>query len=91
MLQREQAQLRRQTGYATVSLDLRTRTPSLVVPHDPGRIERALDRSGSILLDEAKVVVYALVVGAPLLLLAALGLGGARVLRRRSETRLLAR
>ena len=91
MLQREQAQLLRQTGYATVSLDLRTRTPSLVVPHDPGRIERALDRSGSILLDEAKIVVYALVVGAPLLVLAALGLGGARVLRRRSETRLLGR
>jgi hypothetical protein len=89
VLQREQAQLRRQTSYATVSLDLRTADGAAAPPHEPGRIGRALDRAGSILLDEAKVAVYVLVVAAPLLALAALGLGASRLRRRRTEARLL--
>jgi hypothetical protein len=90
VLQREQAALRRQTSFATVSIDLRTKS-AVVVPVDhPGRIERALDRSGSILLDEAKVAISVLIVGAPLLALAALGLGAARLRRRSRERRLLA-
>jgi Domain of unknown function (DUF4349) len=88
-LQREQAQLRSRTSFATVSLALRTAGKAVVVPRDPGRIGRALGRAGSILLDEAKVGVYALVVGAPLLALAALGLGAGRLRRRRTEARLL--
>ena len=79
----------RQTSFATVSIDLRTADKAVVVPHDPGRIGRALDRSGSILLDEAKVVVYVLIVGAPLLALLAFALGSLRVRRRRTEARLL--
>ena len=59
------------------------------MPHDPGRIERALDRAGSIVLDEARSSLYVLIVGAPLLALAFLGFGGARVRRRRTEERLL--
>jgi hypothetical protein len=89
VLQREQAALRRQTSFATVSVDLRTNSGAVAPPHRPGRIERALDRSGSILLDEAKVVVYVLIVGAPLLALAALALGALRLRRRRTEMRLL--
>lgn len=89
VLQRAQAQLQRQTSYATLSLSLRTADKAVTVPHKPGRIERALDRSGSILLDEAKVVIYGLIVGAPLLVLAAFGLGALRLRRRRTETRLL--
>ena len=62
----------RQTSFATVSLDLRQGEKAVVVPHDPSRIGRALHRSGQILVDEAKVLVYVLVVGAPLLALLAL-------------------
>jgi hypothetical protein len=89
VLQREQVRLQRQTSFATVSIDLHTTGGAVAVPHDPGRIGRALDRSGSILLDEAKVVVYVLIVGAPLLALLAFGLGSLRVRRRRTEARLL--
>ncbi len=49
--------------YATVSLDLRSKEKAVVVPHEPGRIGRALHRSGQIVADEAKVLVYVLVVG----------------------------
>ena len=89
VLRREQTRLQRQTSFATVSIDLRSTDKAVAVPHDPGRIGRALDRSGSILLDEAKVAVYVLIVGAPLFVLLALGLGSLRVRRRRKETRLL--
>jgi hypothetical protein len=89
VLQREQSELRRRTSYATVSLDLRTADASAAPAHRPGRIGRALDRSGSILLEEAKAAVYVLVVGAPLGLLAALGLAASRLRRRRTEARLL--
>jgi hypothetical protein len=89
VLQKQQAALRRQTSYASVSLDLRTREKEVVVPGEPGRIGRALHRSGQIVADEAKVLVYVLVVGAPFLVLGALVLGGLRLSRRRSEARLL--
>jgi hypothetical protein len=90
VLQKQQQALARQTSFATVELALRTADKEVVVPHDPGKIERALDRSGSILLDEVKVVLYVLIVGAPLLALGALLLGGVRIRRRRDEARLLA-
>jgi Domain of unknown function (DUF4349) len=90
VLQKQQAALRRQTSYATVSLDLRSKTKAVVVPHEPGRIGRALHRSGQIVADEAKVLVYVLVVGAPFFVLGAVALGGFSVRRRRREERLLA-
>jgi hypothetical protein len=89
VLQREQSRLKRETSFATVSIDLRSSDKTVAVPHDPGRLGRALDRSGSILLDEAKVVLYVLIVGAPLFALLALGLGSLRLRRRRTEARLL--
>jgi len=90
VLQKQQAAFERQTSYATVSLDLRTRDKAVVVPHEPGRIGRALHRSGEIVADEAKVLVYVLVVGAPFFVLGAVAIGGLSVRRRRREERLLA-
>jgi hypothetical protein len=90
VLHTQQAALRRQTAYATVSLDLRSKEQAVVVPHEPGRIGRALHRSGEIVADEAKVLVYVLVVGAPFFVLGAVALGGLSVRRRRREERLLA-
>ena len=90
VLQKQQAALRRQTSYATVSLDLRSKEKAVVLPHEPGRIGRALHRSGQIVADEAKVLVYVLVVGAPFFVLGAVALGGLSVRRRRREERLLA-
>jgi Domain of unknown function (DUF4349) len=90
VLQKQQTALRRQTSYATVSLDLRSKAKAVVVPHEPGRIGRALHRSGQIVAEEGKVLVYVLVVGAPFFVLAAAALGGFSVRRRRREERLLA-
>jgi Domain of unknown function (DUF4349) len=90
VLQKQQAALRRQTSYATVSLDLRSKKKAVVVPHEPGRIGLALHRSGQIVADEARVLVYVLVVGAPFFVLGAVALGGLSVRRRRREERLLA-
>jgi Domain of unknown function (DUF4349) len=90
VLQKQQHALERQTSFATVELSLRTGDKEVVVPHHRGKIERTLDRAGSILLDEVKVALYVLIVGAPLLALAALLFGGVRIRRRRDEARLLA-
>jgi Domain of unknown function (DUF4349) len=90
VLQKQQAALRRQTSYATVSLDLRSKDKAVVVPHEPGRIGRALHRSGQIVAEEAKVLVYVLVVGAPFFVLGAVAIGGMSVRRRRRDERLLA-
>jgi Domain of unknown function (DUF4349) len=89
VLQRAQAALLRQTSYATVSLDLRSRAKAAAVPSEPGPIGRALHRSGEILADEAKVLVYVLIVGAPFFVLVALLLATVRVRRRQNEARLL--
>jgi hypothetical protein len=88
-LQRAQAAQTRETSYATVSLYLRSSAKAVAVPSDPGRIGRALHRSGEILADEAKVLVYVLIVGAPFFVLGALAFAGARLRRRQSEDRLL--
>ena len=89
VLQRAQAALERQTSYATVSLDLRSKAKAVAVPSEPGRIGRALHRSGEILADEAKVLVYVLIVGAPFFVLGALAFAAMRVRRRQNEARLL--
>jgi hypothetical protein len=89
LLQKQQSALRRETAYATVSLDLRISAKTVVVPGEPGRIGRALHQSGQILADEAKVLVYVLIVGAPFFVLGALAAGGLRLRRRHSEARLL--
>jgi hypothetical protein len=88
-LQRAQAALLRQTSYATVALDLRSSAKAVAVPSEPGRIGRALHRSAEILADEAKVLVYVLIVGAPFIVLGALVFAAGRLRRRQSEARLL--
>ena len=88
-LQKQATALARQTSFATVELDLRQGEKAVVVPHDPSRIGQAFHRSGQILVDEAKVLVYVLVVGAPLLALLALAAVGSRTWRRRAEAHLL--
>jgi hypothetical protein len=88
-LQKQAAALARQTSFATVELDLRQGEKAVVVPHDPSRIGQAFHRSGQILVDEAKVLVYVLVLGAPLLALLALAAVVSRTWRRRAEAHLL--
>ena len=88
-LQKQATSLARQTSFATVELDLRQGEKAVVVPHDPSRIGQAFHRSGQILVDEAKVLVYVLVVGAPLLALLALAAVVSRTWRRRAEAHLL--
>ena len=90
-LEREQAQAARRAGFATVALALRVPRPAAAAPHRPGRLDRAADRAGKILLEEAVVLLYALIVAGPLLLLGALALFGGRFARRRADERLLAR
>jgi hypothetical protein len=90
-LRQEQARRQRETSFATVSLGLRSAAAAVAAPHEQGRIGRGLHRSGELLLDELRVLVYVLIVGAPLFLLAAAAFGAARVRRRRVEARLLAR
>lgn len=90
-LGQEQAQLARRAGFATVSLSLTTqKAPAAVTPHHRSRLDRAVGDAGSVLAREAVVVLYALIVGGPLVLLAALGLLVARAIRRRADARLLA-
>ena len=90
VLQRAQARDRARASFATVSLHLQTKEASVVVPASPGRIERALERATDVVATELAALVYALVVGAPLLLLGVAAFLGARALRRRSDARLLA-
>src|SRR5205823_1710455 len=92
-LQADRAQAVKRASFATIALGLtskKVRKP-VPAPAQPTRIDRTLDRAGAILLDEAVVVLYVLVVGAPIALLAALFIAGGRALRRRGEARLLER
>jgi uncharacterized protein DUF4349 len=85
-----QARDRQRTSFATVSLDLRTKEASPIVPVRPTQIERAFERAAAVIAAELAALVYVLLVAAPFLVLgAALGLG-MRALRRRSDARLMA-
>jgi hypothetical protein len=88
-LQREQSQAVKRAEFATIALALRTKEAEVVPARRPGRIERALDHAGTILIKELAVLVYGLVVAVPLALVAAAAFIGARALRRRSLDRLL--
>jgi hypothetical protein len=89
-LRREQAQAQKRASFATVSLSLTSRKPAAAAPSRPGRIERALDHAGRILVRELVVLVYVAVIGVPIVALALLLLGGERLRRRRATDRLLA-
>jgi hypothetical protein len=89
--QQQQAQVTR-TSFATVSLDLQTKKAAAVPPPSkPGRIGRALSDIGRVLVVEAEVLLYILLIGAPFVILGVLFWLSRRSLRRRSEDQLLAR
>jgi hypothetical protein len=88
-LQRAQGQAEKRAGFATVSLSLTSRKAA-AAPGRPGRVERALDHAGSILVRELVVLLYAAVVVGPLVALGLLVAGGERLRRRRATERLLA-
>jgi hypothetical protein len=90
-LQLKQKQALTKSSFATVSLYLETKKAAAVVPDKPGRIGQALHDIGRILVQEAEILLYVLLVGAPFFVLAALLWAGRRTARRRSEEHLLAR
>jgi Domain of unknown function (DUF4349) len=87
-LQTAQRRERRQASFATASLNLTTKD-AVVVPTEPGRIRRALDRAADVLAAETVAVVYAAVAAAPFILLGAVLVVAIRAARRRSDRRLL--
>jgi hypothetical protein len=89
-LQLAQARDRQRTSFATVALHLQTKEAAIVVPTTPSRIERAFERAADVVTAEVAGVVYALVVAAPFILLGAALAVGTRLVRRRSDARLLA-
>jgi hypothetical protein len=88
VLQTAQRRERRQASFATASLNLTTKD-AVVVPTEPGRIQRALDRAVDVLAAETVAVVYAAVVAAPFILLGAVLVVAIRAARRRSDRLLL--
>jgi Domain of unknown function (DUF4349) len=90
-LQEVQVAQRTRASFSTVSLDLETKKAAAVVPSKPGRIGQALHNIGRVLVTEAEVLIYILLIGAPFIALAALLWASRRTLRRRSEEQLLAR
>ncbi len=90
-LQQVQAAQKTRASFSTVSLELQTKKAAVVVPSKPGRIGQALHNIGRVLVTEAEILIYVLLIGAPFVVLAALLLASRRGLRRRSEEQLLAR
>ncbi len=89
-LQKEQQAQATRTSFATVSLDLQTRKAAAAPPSRPGRIGQALHNIGRVLVVEAEVLLYVLLIGAPFAVLAVLLWLSRRTLRRRAEKQLLA-
>ena len=90
-LQDEQTAQKTRASFATVSLDLETKKAAAVVPSKPSRIGQALHNIGRVLVTEAEIVLYVLLIGLPFLLLGVLLWLSLRSLRRRSDDQLLAR
>lgn len=88
LTKRRKATIRR-AQLARVSLALTTKPKRAAAA--AGRFERTLDDAGGVLLREAEILVYALIVAGPLLLLAAAGVGAARLVQRRRDAQLLER
>ena len=82
------AQVNAEARYATIQLTLQTPQTTAVVPV-PSRWDDAVDRAGEILVAEATIVLYALVVIGPFALLALLVWLGRRGLRKRQDAQLL--
>ncbi len=79
----------RRAKLARVGLTLVTPTDKASVA--PGRLDRTLDDAGSVLARELEILIYALVVVAPLLALGGIAVALGRAQRRRSDRQLLER
>ena len=77
----------RRAEFARVELELTTKPKQAAV--SAGRFDRTMSDAGGVLLREAEILFYALIVVGPLLLLGAGGALLARAQRRRLERRLL--
>jgi hypothetical protein len=91
-LQQLQDAQKTRASFATVALDLQTKKAAAAAPPSkPSQIGRALHNIGRVLVVEAEVLLYVLLIGAPFAVVAALLWMSRRGLRRRSEDQLLAR
>jgi Domain of unknown function (DUF4349) len=79
----------REGTLATISLAFKTPQPAAAVPHHPGRLERTAREAGAFLVRELAWLLYAVIVLAPIALLAVAVVFGVHAGRRRSEERLL--
>jgi hypothetical protein len=87
----EQTAQKTRASFATVSLALETKKAAAVVPSKPTRIGEAMHNIGRVLVTEAEILLYVLLIGAPFVILGVLLWLSLRSLRRRSDEQLLAR
>jgi hypothetical protein len=73
---------------ARIALELTTKPKHAVAT---SRFQRTMSAAGGVLLREAELMLYALIVAGPLLLLGAAAIGGGRFTQRRRVSRLLER
>jgi hypothetical protein len=79
----------RRAQFARVALELATKSKQAAAP--AGRFDRTMSNAGGVLLREAEILLYALVVAGPLLLLGLGAVALGRIQRRRFENRVLER
>jgi uncharacterized protein DUF4349 len=89
-LQDEQTAQKTRASFATVSLALETKKAAAAVPSKPSRIGEAAHNIGRVLVTEAEILLYVLLIGAPFVVLGVLLWWSRRSLRRRTDERLLA-
>ena len=87
----EQTAQKTRASFATVALELQTKKAAVVAPSKPSRIGEALHNIGRVLVTEAEILIYVLLIGAPFVVLAALVWAARRSFHRRREEELLAR
>jgi Domain of unknown function (DUF4349) len=79
----------REGRLATISVGFSAPVAAAAKPHHQGRLERSVRDAGGFLVAELSWILYALIVAAPIAVLVALALFGARAARRGSNRRLL--
>src|SRR5213076_1635555 len=79
----------REGRLATISVGFSAPVAAAAKPHHQGRLERSVRDAGSFLIAELSWILYALIVAAPIAVLAAIAVLGARAVRRGSDRRLL--
>jgi hypothetical protein len=87
-LRKHQAATVARAQLARIALELTTKPKHAAVT---SRFQRTMSAAGGVLLREAELVLYALIVAGPLLVLGAAAIGGGRFTQRRRVSRLLER